>query len=116
ERERRQVAEIDALVADLLQEPEALARFFPQISSGEHRMAVPFGSAIAQQAPDATVWRAPIVDAYERTAPDERNFGLLVGYFFGLADHCPAMVAEFKKEGAVSASLAPALPYLCLRL
>jgi hypothetical protein len=116
ERERRQLTDIDALVTDLLRQAGTLAGFFSQLSKGEHRMVVAFGTSIARQAADPAVWSEPILDAYRSSPPDERNSGLLAGYFIGLADRCPTLVEDFKEGASKSEVLAPALPYVCLRL
>jgi hypothetical protein len=116
ERARRQLADIDALVVDLLRQPEALTGFLPQLSKGDHRMVVAFGNSLAQNAADPVVWRRPILDAYAATSPAERNFGVIGGYFAGLGDRCPTMVEAFKEEASKSEIFAPALPFVCSRI
>jgi hypothetical protein len=116
EQGRRQLADIDALVVDLLRQPETLAGFLPQLSKGDQRMSFAFGSSLAQKAGDPIVWRAPILNAYTSVSPAERNFDLLGGYFAGLADRFPAVVEAFKEEASKSETFAPALPFVCLRI
>jgi len=116
ERARRQLDDVDALVVDLLRQPKILTGFLPQLSKGNHRMVVAFGRSLALKAPDPTVWRMPILDAYSSVSPPERNFGLLGGYFSGLADCCPAMVEAFKEDASKSGNFAPVLPFICLHI
>jgi len=113
ERNRRQIATIEALAEELLAQPDTLTRLLPELSQGEQRMGFQFGLALAKKATEPLQWRDSIKSAYA-AAPFERgNFGVLAGYFAGLATREPAALAEFKQEAGRSPKLAHALPLIC---
>jgi transcriptional regulator with XRE-family HTH domain len=112
----RQFAAVEQLVLDLLKQPEALAGFLPQLSRGEQRMSLAFGRALAEKGPDPLFWREPILGAAASAPTDERNYGLLTGYFTGLSKRVPKAVAAFKQEASRSEVFAPALPLVCLHI
>ena len=113
ERERRQLADIDALAVELLASPEQLLRIIFDLSRGDQRMSAAFGRTIAKRAMDPTAWLGPVTDAYARVPADERNFGLLGGFLGGLAASHPEAVNTFKHEAATSPTFAPTLPFVC---
>jgi hypothetical protein len=112
----RQFAAVEQLVIDLLKQPETLAGFLPRLSRGEQRMSLAFGRALAENAPDPLIWREPIMGAAASPPIDERNFGLLTGYFTGLSKRVPEAIAAFKQEASRSELFAPALPLVCLHI
>jgi Antitoxin component of bacterial toxin-antitoxin system, MqsA len=113
ERNRRQVAAIEELAAELLAQPDVLAGLLPELSQGEQRMGFQFGRALAKLAAKPLQWRGTIKSAYAAAPCKRRNFGVLAGYFAGLATREPAGLAEFKQEAAQSPSLAHTLPLIC---
>ena len=63
-------------------------------------MVLEFGRAIAKLADDPLTWRQPIMAAYEATPLNDRNLGMIAGYFAGLAERDANAVEEFKEEAA----------------
>jgi hypothetical protein len=113
ERTRRQEEIVDQLVVELLEDPKALPTFFPELSVGNQRMSHVFGRSLAMRAPDPLVWLEPIMAAIEAAPSNNRNFGLLAGYFSGLAVLNEDAVESFKQMATESSIFAPALPVLC---
>jgi len=114
DRNKRQVQAVEQLADGLLKDNnDALKNFLPQLSRGNHRMVLEFGRAIAKLANNPLVWRQPIMAAYEATPANDRNLGILAGYFAGLADSNANAVEEFKEKAAQSETFAVALPLLC---
>jgi hypothetical protein len=64
ERDRRQIADVEALALELLHDRRSLESFLPQLSCGSQRMSGAFGRALAEKADDPLIWLDPIVDAY----------------------------------------------------
>jgi DNA-binding transcriptional regulator YiaG len=113
-RNKRQVEVVRQLADEILNHHvDELTDLLPQLSRGQQRMALEFGRALAQLAPDPLVWRDPIMATYENTALEERSLGLLAGYFAGLAERNPEAVEEFKRTAAQSETFAAALPLVC---
>ena len=79
-RERRQIADVEALAVELLGSADDLCRFLPELSRGNQSMSQVFGRAIAQNAANPLVWLPRITSAYAATPEGERNFGLLGGF------------------------------------
>ena len=113
EREQRQLADVEALAAELIETPSELKSFIPELSRGQQRMSTAFGRAIAKRAPDALVWMDPITDAYAKTPEGERNFGLLGGFLGGLNERDGEAVKGFKEHAVTSAVFAPPFPFVC---
>jgi DNA-binding transcriptional regulator YiaG len=113
ERNERQIAALEDLASDLLAQPEILADSLPPLSRGEQRMGFQFGLALAGKAADPLIWRDRIKNAYVAAPPDTGNFGVLAGYFAGLAKSEPGALALFKEESARSPVLAHTLPLIC---
>ena len=113
ERDRRQLADIDALAVELLASPEQLLRIIFDLSRGDQRMSAAFGRSIATRAKDPVAWLGPVSDAYARVPADERNTGLLGGFLGGLAASYSELVSTFKHEAATSPTFAPTLPFVC---
>jgi DNA-binding transcriptional regulator YiaG len=113
ERSERQLQAVEALARDLLNEPLTLIAFFPQLSVGQQRMSHPFGRAIAILSADPLGYEAPIKAAFESATPDQRNLGLLAGYYTGLSQRHPERVEAFKQEAVHSPVFAPTLPAVC---
>jgi DNA-binding transcriptional regulator YiaG len=117
DRNKRQVQVVKQLADELLRDnSDALEGFLPQLSRGNHRMVLEFGRAIAELADDPLVWRQPIMAAYEVTPLNDRNMGILAGYFAGLAESDAKAVEEFKEKAAQSETFAVALPLLCANM
>lgn len=116
EREKRQVETVRNLAKELLLQPGKLSSLLVSLSEGEQRMAVPFGQAIAELSEDPLFWEMPIKDAYAKVSDGKRNYGLIAGFYTGLASRHPAAVEAFKREAVHSGVYAPILPFLCLRL
>jgi hypothetical protein len=113
ERNARQVAALEELATELLTEPDTLAGLLPGLSRGEHRMAFQFGLAIAAKAAEPSAWRDKIKTAYVNAPRDSGNFGVIAGYFAGLAKRDPKALALFKQEAARSEIFSVALPLIC---
>jgi hypothetical protein len=113
EQNRRQIAALEDLASDLLAQPEILADLLPQLSQGEQRMGFQFGLALAGKAAEPLEWRDKIKGAYAAAPPNEGNFGVLAGYFVGLAKIEPGELALFKEEAARSPGLVHTLPLVC---
>jgi hypothetical protein len=116
EKGRRQVAAVEELAREFLQSPDQLRKVLPQLSAGQQRMALAFGIAIARFAQGPLDWQDPITSAVADVARDKRNFGLLAGFFTGLAERDPNAVEGFKRNAAQSDLLAPALPIVCMHI
>jgi len=113
ERKERQIAALENLASDLLANPEILADLLPQLSRGEQQMGFQFGLALVRKAAEPLKWRDRIKDAYTAAPPGTGNFGVLAGYFAGLAKSAPGALAAFKVEAAHSSVLAHTLPLIC---
>ena len=113
---RRQVEAVRELASELLEQPAALSRVLPELSSGEQRMAGELGVAVAEFADSPLQLLEPITQAVVQTSENERNFDLLTGFVAGLAKCHPEAVAAFKQRVARSRDLAPALPQICFPL
>ncbi|ULK98505.1 type II toxin-antitoxin system MqsA family antitoxin [Bradyrhizobium sp. I71] len=116
EREKRQVDTVRNLAKELLLQPDELSSLLGSLSESEQRMSVPFGQAIAELSEDPLFWETPIKDAYAAVPDGKRNYGLIAGFYTGLASRHPAAVEAFKRESVHSGVYAPILPFLCLRL
>jgi hypothetical protein len=113
ERNERQIAALEDLAGDLLAEREILADLLPHLSQGEQRMGFHFGLALARKAGDPLIWRDRIKNAYVAAPRDTGNFGVMAGYFAGLAQSEPGALALFKEEAVRSPTLAHILPLIC---
>jgi transcriptional regulator with XRE-family HTH domain len=116
ERERRQAETVRNLAREMLAQPETLRAVLPDLSAGEQRMSVAFGKAIAELADEPLAWEEPIKRAYASVAEGSRNFGLITGYYSGLATWHLAVVDAYKHEAVHSKIYAHTLPFLCLLL
>lgn len=116
ERERRQVDAVRSLASELLLQPHQLSLLLGSLSEGEQRMSVQFGQAIAELSEEPLFWETPIKDAYAMVADGKRNYGLIAGFYTGLASRDPAAVETFKREAVHSSVYALVLPFLCLRI
>lgn len=114
EREKRQVEIVRDLAREMLTQPEALRARLTDLSVGEQRMSVAFGKAIAELADDPLIWEEPIKSAYASVAEGSRNYGLIAGYYSGLATRKPDVVAAYKREAVNSAVYSRTLPFVCL--
>lgn len=113
---QHRVGAVRELATELLGQPETLAANLPRLSRGEQAMTREFGSAVAAQADAPLEWLEPIIQAVLEAPEDERNVDLLSGFLAGLAKEHPREVRDFKQRAARSPELAPAFPYICLRL
>jgi DNA-binding XRE family transcriptional regulator len=113
ERNARQIAALEDLATDLLAQPATLADLLPQLSRGEQQMGFQFGLALARKAAEPLKWRDRVKAAYMAAPPDNGNFGVVAGYFAGLATSEPGTFTAFKEEAARSPVLANALPLIC---
>jgi hypothetical protein len=116
ERGKRQVQAVEEVARELLQHPSELRKLLPQLSAGNQRMAVELGAAIAKSAEQPLDWEEPIKDAFAAADDRMRNFGVLAGYYTGLAARDASAVEAFKKEAACSQIFAIALPFVCLKI
>lgn len=116
ERDKRQLEAVRSLAAELLLQPDKLSSVLGSISEGDQRMSVPFGQAIAELSKDPLFWEKPIKSAYVMAPDGRRNYGLIAGFYAGLASRHPTTVDAFKREAVYSNVFAPILPFLCLRL
>jgi DNA-binding transcriptional regulator YiaG len=116
EREERQTEAVRDLAREMLAQPETLRAVLVNLSVGEQRMAVAFGKGIAELAVRPLEWEEPIKSAYASVPDGNRNFGLLAGFYSGLAPRHPAAVDAYKREAGRSTIFAPTLPFVCLLL
>lgn len=116
ERDKRQVVAVRNLANELLLQPDKLSSVLGSISEGDQRMAVPFGQALAELSNEPLFWEKLIKDAYVMAPDGKRNYGLIAGFYTGLASRHPTAVDAFKREAVRSNVYAPILPFLCLRL
>ncbi|MVT69469.1 hypothetical protein GPL21_30715 [Bradyrhizobium pachyrhizi] len=116
ERETHQIETVRTVASEALAQPDALLKALDALSRDEQRMSVPFGKAIAELADDPLVWEQPIKQAYAAAAEESRNYGLITGYYSGLAAQHPAVLGAYKREAVRSNIFAPTLPFLCLLL
>ena len=115
-RDERQVDAVRDLAREIAQRPEALEEVLPAICCGQQRMASVFGKSVAGFVDSPAEWLEKIVCAVIETPGDERDFDLLSGFLFGIADTHPDIVEGLKQRAVVSRDLAPALPLICWRL
>jgi hypothetical protein len=80
------------VACDLLQQPEELNKVLPELSTGQQRMAVQLGAAIARFEERPRDWERPIRDAFA-AASVKGNFGVVAGYYKGLAARDPRFFA-----------------------
>jgi transcriptional regulator with XRE-family HTH domain len=116
EREHRQIADVEALAAELLMRPADLSRVLPNLSRGDQRMTVAFGRAIGEKAERPIEWVREIEAAYVDAPTDEGNFGLLAGVLTGISSRHPEVLSAFKREAVGSTTFAPMLPFLCAQV
>jgi hypothetical protein len=114
ERRRRQVEAIKGLGDELLTDEKRLITFFPELSTGNQRMTVEFGRALAIGADKPLELKQPMIDALLSVAADKRNYGLLSGYLWGLATVKLSAFEELKEQFAISADLAPVFAFASL--
>jgi hypothetical protein len=110
DRDKRQVEAVERLADELLG-TNRLGEFLLQLSRSDQRKAFEFGRAIGGLADEPLAWRQRIMSAYEAVPPDERNMGVLAGYFAGLAPRDPEAAEEFKEQAVHSDSFA--IPFRC---
>ena len=116
EREKRQQEAVRDLAREMLSQPEALRGVLADLSAGDQRMSVAFGRAIAELADTPLAWEEPIRGAYASVPEGRRNFGLITGYYSGLAPRHPGHVEAYKRQSVLSNVYARTLPFLCLLL
>ena len=115
-RDQLQREAVQALAAELAQDPDVLERVLPRLSRGGQRRAHAFGRALAGVLDPPSEWLEPIVTAFVKTPREERNPDLLAAYVAGMADRHPEAAEAFKTRVAQSPELAPALPLICSRV
>jgi hypothetical protein len=113
ERDRRQVQIVEQLIDDLLKHPSELQQLLPLMSSGQQRMALAAGNAIARKTDSPHVWAPLLQEAVAAFPEAERNFGLLAGFYHGLSMRDTAAVEEFKRMAVNSRIFSPTFPILC---
>lgn len=116
DRGKRQAEAVEDVARELLEHPENLKKLLPELSAGQQRMTVQLGVAIAKFAKQPLDWEKPIQEAYTAVPEGRRNFGVLVGYYSGLATLHPSAVDTFKNEAVRSPVFSSAFPSLCLQI
>lgn len=116
DRGKRQVEAVEKIAHELLQHPAKLRKMLPELSAGQHRMTLQLGIAISKFADQPLDWENSIQAAYRAVAETERNFGVLAGYYTGLAGQHPFAVEAFKREAAYSPVFSSAFPFICLQM
>ena len=114
ERDQRQREAIQELAIELIAKPDVLLSLLPGFSSGYQRKSYQFGMAIVQLSKSPLVWLDSIKCAVMEAA--EPSYDLLLGCLVAIERTSPNAVTAFKEQAAVSSSLAPMLPELCLKL
>lgn len=113
ERNKRQVEVVEELTRELLKQPDLLKKMLPQMSVGSQRMATTVGISMAKFSDAPHEWAVPTAEAIKTIPEDQRNFGLLAGFFSELAAREPEIVEGFKQQAARSPVFAPAVPLIC---
>ena len=114
EREQRQREAIRELAIELIAKSDELLDLLPEFCSGYQRKSYQFGMAIVQVSKSPHVWLDPIKCAVMEA--EQPSYDLLLGYLVAIEPSSPNVVVAFKEQAAVSPSLAPILPELCVRL
>jgi transcriptional regulator with XRE-family HTH domain len=115
ERGRRQVEAVEEVARELLAHPAELRELLPKLATGEQRMAVQLGIAIAKFAERPLDWEKPIRHAFAGAADGTRNLGVLAGYYTGLVAREPSAVEVFKNQAIRSSVFGVVLPFICLQ-
>ena len=112
---KRQEEAVRNLALDLAQAPEVLEGLLPQLSRGEQRKALLFGEALGSLPEQFKpyVWRRRITQAALDAPAADRNLGLLIGYFVGIAKRWPRLEMPLKKWLMRSPSISSAFPWMC---
>lgn len=112
---KRQEEAVRNLALDLAQAPEVLEGLLPQLSRGEQRKALLFGEALGSLPEQFKpyVWRRRITRAALDAPAADRNLGLLIGYFVGIAKRWPRLEMPLKKWLMRSPSISSAFPWMC---
>ena len=113
---KRQVTAVRKLAADLASQPQQLRGILPQLSQGQQRMALVFGTSLGEMSKQRDFWLEPAISALAGIPSSNRNYDLLSGYVVGLAKVQPHTAETLKKRLALSPDLAPALPVVCWHL
>ena len=108
ERYRREVGTIRKLAAEALSQPATLKKSLAQLSRGRHRMALEFGTAVAELADSPIEWLEYFIQAVVEVPEEERNHELVSGFVVGLAKVRPREVNSFKSRASQSRELVPA--------
>jgi len=115
-REMRQQEAIDDIAGEALQYPEILAAELTALSTGEQRMAGPFGAALATKADDKLFWLWAIMEAYRAAPGGNQNPELLTSYLAELAKTKPRLVETFKRRAIKAPTLGHIVPLLSFKM
>ena len=124
-RQERQSIAVRELAQELAQEPETLKGHLDMLSriqprSGNvrspQRRTFEFGSAVAEFSQEPVDWLEPMALAAANVLEHERDLGLLSGLVSRLATDHPQYEDQLKQLIAGTQGLAPAFPFLCLRM
>lgn len=107
---------MESLVQELGREvagqPDVMGRLLPQFCAQRACRAYSFGIGLArglEELPDG--WQQ-MVTALESVADSGREFTLLGGFLFGVAERCPELASRLLDEALDHPTLGPAFPYL----
>ncbi len=115
-REARQQEAIVALAIEALAQPDVLIAELPALSTGEQRMAGPFGTALAANANDKVRWLWLVLKAYRVAPAGRRNSDLLTSYLAELAKTKPQLIDSLKRRAMRSPEFAPNVPLLAFKM
>ena len=124
-RQERQIAAVRELAQELAKEPETLkghldmlSRTLSPSSNGRRpqRRTFEFGSAVAGFSESPLDWLEPMALAAVNVPEHDRDLGLLSGLVSRIAADHPQYEVELKQLVAGTGGLAPAFPFMCLRM
>lgn len=124
-RQERQSAAVRELAQELAKEPETLRGYLDMLSRAQlrsgngrrpQRRTFEFGSAVAGFFESPLNWLEPMALAAVNIPEHERDLGLLSGLVSRIAVDHPQYEVELKQLVAGTQGLAPAFPFMCLRM
>lgn len=115
-RETRQQEAIANVAVEALQCPEILAAELTALSTGEQRMAGPFGAALVTKTNNKLFWLWAIMKAYRAVPVGNQNPELLTSYMAELAKTKPRLVETFKRWAIKTPTLGRIVPLLSFKM
>ncbi len=113
ERDKRQAAAVEDLAIEALKHPRQLQGTLIDLSTGSQRNSRQFGVAIATHASNPQDWAEPIASALAAADPENRNYGVMAGYYAGMAQRDLSFAEAWKSEAISSPLYATVVPLVC---